>query len=49
MFSFDRESRRVDFGTATCINSCAPTGIGIKPEKLCNYKTILTAFPQMQK
>ena len=48
MFAFDRESY-VDFVTATCINSCAPTGSGIKPEKLCKYKTIPTALPQMQK
>ena len=48
MFTFDRESH-VDFGTATCINSCATTGSGIKPEKLCKYKTILTVFSQIQK
>jgi hypothetical protein len=48
MFTFDREGH-VDFGTATCINSCAPTGSGIKPEKLCKYKTVLSVLPQMQK
>jgi hypothetical protein len=48
MFAFDRESH-VDFGIAACINGRAPAGSGIKPEKLCKYKTILTAIPQIQK
>jgi hypothetical protein len=32
MFTFNRDSH-VDFGTAASINSCAPTGSGIKCEK----------------